>query len=329
MVLFHSSTAAALPFYIFTVLANIFSGFVLLSRRFGCNRLFSLSAGLLAVIGGWVSNALNIGGLDNLLFLSLFPFLVVRLELYRFGDKPGQPVWPSDRGLQCVLFVSGRSGNRGSHFPTGFFESVWSVIYRRGRVWRRYLISACLILVLISLYIQVFFTSLFGRIGVGMSRGIAGLFPGLLSPRFLPAMFGFGQEYPGTICLPHDVVLPTIMLSFHRSRRRNLDKAKEGPDCGLLDFDRHGHLAGIVAAVRLRTLQDSVHRLSDLDPVTFSRRHGRHKFCAEAGAAVCSNTWDDHLFQWGSCSENGAAGEDPTQARDTDEMVLRTRQVET
>jgi hypothetical protein len=69
-VLFHSSTAAVLPIYIYIVLANIFSGFVLLSRRFGCNRLFSLAAGVYAVIGGWVSNALNIGGLDNLLFLS-------------------------------------------------------------------------------------------------------------------------------------------------------------------------------------------------------------------------------------------------------------------
>src|SRR4029077_9307130 len=65
-VLFHSTTAAALPIYIFIVLVNIFSGYVLLSRRFGCNRLFSVAAGLFAVIGGWTSNALIIGGLDNL-----------------------------------------------------------------------------------------------------------------------------------------------------------------------------------------------------------------------------------------------------------------------
>ena len=108
-VLFRSSTAAVLPIYIFIVLANIFSGFVVLSRRFGCNRLLSLAAGLYAVIGGWVPNALNIGGLDNLLFLSLFPFLVVRVELYRFGDKS----WSTSLGLailasSCVLCVSRR-----------------------------------------------------------------------------------------------------------------------------------------------------------------------------------------------------------------------------
>ena len=97
-VLFHSSAAAVLPIYIFIVLANIFSGFVLLSRRFGCNRLLSLAAGLYAVIGGWAPNALNIGGLDNLLFLSLFPFLVVRLELYRFGSKS----WPASLVLAVL-----------------------------------------------------------------------------------------------------------------------------------------------------------------------------------------------------------------------------------
>jgi hypothetical protein len=52
------------------------------------------------------------------------------------------------------------------------------------------------------------------------------------------------------------------------------------------------------------------------------------KFCAEANAAICSNTWGDHLFQWGARSENGAAGEDPIPASDTDEMVLRPRQFE-
>jgi len=40
------------------------------------------------------------------------------------------------------------------------------------------------------------------------------MFPGLLSPRFLPAMFGLGQEYPGTISSSHDAVLPIIMLAF-------------------------------------------------------------------------------------------------------------------
>jgi hypothetical protein len=214
-VLFHSTTIGVLPVYIFIILANIFSGFVLLSRRFGCNRMFSLAAGFLAVIGGWAPNALNIGGLDNLLFLSLFPFLVARLELYRFGYKS----WTTSLGLAIVassVFYAYPEGLAiaGVMFLPFFCESLWSGIYVQGRTWRRYVVSACLVLILISPYAQVFFTSLFANISIHMSRGAAGLFPGLLSPRLLPAMFAFGQEYPGTVSSPRDAVLPIIMLAF-------------------------------------------------------------------------------------------------------------------
>jgi hypothetical protein len=212
-VLFHSSTAAVLPIYIFIVLANIFSGFVLLSRRFGCNRLLSLAAGLYAVIGGWAPNALNIGGLDNLLFLSLFPFLVVRLELY--GNKS----WSTSLGLAVVassVFYAYPDGVAiaGVMFLPFFCESLWSGMYRRGATWRRYLISACLVVVLISPYVRESFIFLLDEISIGMSKGAAGTFPGLLSPPFLPAMFAFGPEYGTIRYSPHHMVLPIIMLAF-------------------------------------------------------------------------------------------------------------------
>ena len=215
-VLFHSTTAEAVRIFTLIVLANIFSGFVLLSRRFGCNRLFSLAAGLLAVIGGWTPDAVHLGALDNLLFLSLFPFIVVRLELYRFGSKS----WSTSLGLAilatAVYYVySAGLAIAGVIFLPFFCHSLWFGMYRRGRAWRRYVISACLVLVLIYPYAQVFFTSLFSHLGQGMAKALTGrVFPGLISPRFLPAMFGFGQEYPGIMCSRHDLVLPIIMLAF-------------------------------------------------------------------------------------------------------------------
>jgi hypothetical protein len=215
-VLFHSSTAAVLPIYIFIVLANIFSGFVVLSRRFGCNRLLSLAAGLYAVIGGWVPNALNIGGLDNLLFLSLFPFLVVRVELFRFGYKS----WSTSLGLAilaCSVFYSYPEGLAiaGVMFLPFFCESVWSGMHRRRGASSGYAISACLVVIIISPYAQGFVRYLLKNIGSGLSRiNGAGIFSGLLSPRPLPAMFAFGQEYPGIMWSPHDMVLPIIMLAF-------------------------------------------------------------------------------------------------------------------
>ena len=195
-VLFHSSTAAVLPVYVFIVLANIFSGFALLSRRFGCNRLLSLAAGLYAVIGGWAPNALNIGGLDNLLFLSLFPFLVVRLELYWFGDKS----WSTSLDLailaSSVLYAYPDGlALAGVMFLPFFFKTLWSGMYRREGAWRRYVLSACVVVVLISPYVQASFIFLLNEISVHSLKGPGGIFPGLLSPRFLPAMFALGPEY--------------------------------------------------------------------------------------------------------------------------------------
>ena len=215
-VLFHSTTAAAVRIFAIIVLVNIFSGFAILSRRFGCNPLFSLAAGLLAAIGGWTPNALHLGALDNLLFLSLFPFLVVRLELYRFGSKS----WSTSLGLAIlaagVFYVYPEGlAIAGLIFLPFFCQTLWFGMYRRGRAWRRYVISACLVLVLIYPYARVFFTSLFAHFSEGMAKELAGrVFPGLISPRFLPAMFGFGQEHPGIMCSRHDLVLPIIMLAF-------------------------------------------------------------------------------------------------------------------
>ena len=230
-VLSHSSTVAVLPIYALIVLVNIFSGFVLLSRRFGCNQLFSLGAGVFAVIGGWVSNALNIGALDNLLFLSLFPFLVVRLDLYRFGQKS----WSTSVGLAILassVFYAYPEGLAiaGVMFLPFFCESLWSGMYRRGEAWRRYVISACLVVVLISPYVRGSFLLLLEEIRSGGLRiNGAGIFPGLSSPRLLPAMFALGQEFPGPVYALHHAVLPMMMLAFvllggaaWRRRRKSL-----------------------------------------------------------------------------------------------------------
>jgi hypothetical protein len=214
-VLFHSTTVEVLPIFTLIVLVSIFSGFVVLSRRFGCNRLFSLAAGLLSVIGGWTSNALQIGALDNLLFLSLCPFLVVRFELYRCGSKSCSNSLGLAILTAAVIYVYPEGlAIAGVIFLPFFCQSVWSGIYRRGRAWRPYLISGCLVLILIAPGIRVFLSSLFEHLNTGGKELVGLIFPGLLTARFLPAMFGFGQEYAGIMYLPHDLVLPIIMLAF-------------------------------------------------------------------------------------------------------------------
>jgi hypothetical protein len=69
----------------------------------------------------------------------------------------------------------------------------------------------------------------------GFTTGLAGMvFPGLLSPCFLPAIFGLGQEHRGTICLPrpgyadHDIRLSLLVAQP--------DKTEPEPDFGFLIF---------------------------------------------------------------------------------------------
>ena len=329
-VLFHSTTAAAVRVFAIIVLVNIFSGFVLLSRRLDCNRLFSLAAGLLTVIGGWTSNALHLGALDNLLFLSLFPFLVLRLELYRFGSKS----WSTSLVLAIlaagVFYVYPEGlAIAGFIFLPFFCHALGFGMYRRARAWRHYVISACLVLVLVYPYARVFCTSLFAHLCEGMAKELAGrVFPGLISPRFLPAMFGFGQEHPEIMCSRHDLILPVIMLAFILlgsviwiKRRKTLVLASlillmmaiwQGAllryDYGLYKILFIGSLIWI--------------------PALFRERDSGHQFCAEADSANCRNARNDHLFWRNTCSDSGGAEEDTLQASDTDEIVLRPRQLE-
>ena len=214
-ILFHSSTVAVLPFYLLIVLADIFSGFVLLTRRFGADRLFSLAAGLFAVICGWAPNALNIGGLDNLLFLSLFPYLVVRLEIYRFARKS----WSNTLALGILaasVFYAYPDGVTiaGVMFLPFFCVSLWCGMYKPGGAWRHYLISGCLALVLISPYLRGAYSFMLDEISIGMSKGAAGTFPGLLSPTVLPSIFALGAEYGTIRYSASHLILPIIMLAF-------------------------------------------------------------------------------------------------------------------
>ena len=178
----------------------------------------------------------------------------MRLDLYRFGSKS----WSTSLGLAILaaavfyVYPEGLS-IAGVIFLPFFCHSLWCGMYRRGRAWRRYAISACLVLVLIIPCVQVFFGTLFQYGTTGLKTGLIGVvFPGLLSPRFLPAMFGFGQEYPGTICSPHDLVLPIIILFLIVLGCATWMRHRQSLIMAFLDFDHIGHLAGTVGEGRLR-----------------------------------------------------------------------------
>ena len=212
-VIFHTSTAAVLRLHVFLILVNIFSGFVLLSRRFGCSRWFSLAAGLFAVIAGWTPNALNIGGLDNLLFISLFPFLLVRLELYQLALRLGQAAWAC-RYWRPPFFMPIRKV-----FPLrGPFSCLFSVNLCGPECIGSEALGALTCFQAVWfwwLFLPTFGYSLLrcSPISAFICQKAPPEFFRAFSPRFFPAMFGLGQEYPGTLFSPRDLALPLLMLA--------------------------------------------------------------------------------------------------------------------
>jgi hypothetical protein len=73
-----------LAYYTAFLLCNIFWGVALLSRLYGAKPFVSLVSGAYAVVCGL--NTVIMGALDNLLFLSVFPFLIIRLQLFIRGN---------------------------------------------------------------------------------------------------------------------------------------------------------------------------------------------------------------------------------------------------
>ena len=66
-------------------LFNIFAGFATLARQLGCDAHTAVLAGVFSVVFGWVPDMYAVGSLDNLLFVALLPFLLVRLWLVLTG----------------------------------------------------------------------------------------------------------------------------------------------------------------------------------------------------------------------------------------------------
>ena len=116
-------------------------------------------------------------------------------------------------------------------------------------------------------------------------------FPGLLSPRLLPAMFAFGQEYPGIMWSPHDLVLPIVMLAFIVLGSGIWMRRKKSV---VLAF-----LIVIVMAIWQGWFQQYDYGLYKIlfigsmiwIPSLFRGGTAVAQFCAEVDAAFCGNSW--------------------------------------
>ena len=81
----NSDPGFALGPFIALLLVNIFAGFTLLARQVSCTIPTSLLVGASVLLLGWVPNMIYLGSLDNLFFLAVLPFVLVRLHLMLVG----------------------------------------------------------------------------------------------------------------------------------------------------------------------------------------------------------------------------------------------------
>ena len=194
------------------LLINVFGGFALLARFLGCSVPLSIVAGVFAVLTGWVPNMVFVGSFDNLLFVALFPFFLVRLRLLTLpGTRPrsilaagvcGAAVfytYPEGFAIAAIIFAP---------VFAGLLLSCWR---ERPRVWRVGL-AALFALILSLPYYPTFVSFLVQQVQrSGTSMVGDTIFPGLKTNAFLPASFALGEEYPGVPFNRGDLVLALVL----------------------------------------------------------------------------------------------------------------------
>jgi len=194
----HINTGRALLPVLLIVLANSLAGFYLLTRLLGASKVIALGSGIFFVLSGWTSDAIAIGSLDNLLFLSLGGALTARLLLIVRGCRS----WAALAALAVTSAASFYS------YPEGFLITaiifmpfVVQVGFCALKVGHHLPLRltgvAVMALVLITPYLPTWIMFLSTQISAmtSLSRPGEGIFPGLLGPAFIAALPGFGKEF--------------------------------------------------------------------------------------------------------------------------------------
>jgi len=209
-VVFHLNTASALLLMILISLANGLLGFWLLTSLLGAGDLIALGSGVFFVLFGWTSDAIKIGNLDNLLFLSLSGTFVARMILIVRGCRSWQALAAFTINLAALFYCYPEGFVLTSVIMIPFTIRIGLFAWRADRQLRRGLIAVvAATLALAAPYLPTWIAFLSIQLS-GMnavSRAGGELFPGLLSWNFLPALLGLGQEFPGTAMSLQSVIL--------------------------------------------------------------------------------------------------------------------------
>jgi hypothetical protein len=198
----------------------------LIKSTLRCKTFVSLISGAYAVVCGLIPDTVILSALDNLLFLSVFPFFIIRVQLFIRGNRS----WSSIFGLALTSSAAFYSYPEGLAVAGVVFLPICAFslvqILRRDSAWRRCLLLVGLSILLILPYLATFFSFLRNQISAAAGHVGRGAMPGLLSNRFLPSVFGFGDEFlGGPLEISHLVLggicVGFIALAMLRQRRKN------------------------------------------------------------------------------------------------------------
>jgi hypothetical protein len=203
------TTAEVLTLWAWLILLNIFVGIASFCYVLRLGSIPILGASVFFILCGWLPTAVFVGNLDNVLFLSILPFALVRFRLFAAGKKSFKAV----AGLATTLAALFYS------FPEGIPLAAISFLpwiaerirldFISRRDWKTYGLLLLGFVVLIAPYADTSFNFLYGQIletnqvRPHLLPG-SGYFPGLKSNHVITGVFALGGEglfgeFPQTI----------------------------------------------------------------------------------------------------------------------------------
>jgi hypothetical protein len=224
-----TDTCRSASIFAFLILIHTGSGLALLARTLRVGPLLSIGTGLFGVVAGWSQEILKIGSWDHFLFLSFLPFALLRIRLsaFRTCRAPGILGLGLCLGATIYCYPEGAALCGVLYLPL----LVWRQLRgedRRGKM-RRFVLATGVALLLSSVYLPTFVSYVSRQIANGNTltpgRGIC---DGLLSARWLPAVYGLGEQPPIGGLKIAEMVVPLVFLGLSFLALANWWRRKDG-----------------------------------------------------------------------------------------------------
>src|ERR1700730_238374 len=198
------------------LLINAFAGFTALARQLSCSTSMSLLVGISALLLGWIPNMIYVGSLDNLFFLALFPFVLVRLQLIFRGGTDIRSSFALGITIAAAIYAYPEGVLIAAAIFLPLLIALSARAWRRGEVLIRMGSAILVAMLLVIPYVHTFIAFVLHQFQVTsqLMTITDGVFPGLQTKEFMPAAFALGQEFPNVTCDWPDISITLFLVAF-------------------------------------------------------------------------------------------------------------------